>query len=255
MVNDLPLIDEPSDNCCPPDTASSADAVVSPSQASGRAYWVGLFSGIAALLGGIGCCGLPLLTATLGTVGIGSTFFTILQPYQPFFIGLAVSALGFEFFKAYRPSPVNTCCTGASKTKKVMLWSTLVVLTALISIQASQTATATSGQSGESGTGVGACCEVESTATSQPSCCSTDVESTASSGHVVFPVGTGDSRSCCATDVSASSLPSCCPTTTDSGDFDAVQSAATSATPAECCEAEAETVKSHTCCPESSNAK
>ena len=100
----------------------------------GRAgLWLSLGAAGMAVLSGIGCCGLPVLSSLLATLGVGSGFLTALQPFQPYLIGVAVLALGYEFYKAYRPLPETACCSRTGK--RVALWGTTVLMASLLLFQ------------------------------------------------------------------------------------------------------------------------
>lgn len=109
------------------------------------AFLISIASGVLALLGGIGCCGLPIFSSILALFGISSGFFISLKPYQPLFIIIAIASLAYEFFKAYRPiSHAGSCCH-SRKGKRVLLWSVAVMLTVSLVLQyvKNKTATAT----------------------------------------------------------------------------------------------------------------
>lgn len=90
--------------------------------------WLATGSGILALLSTIGCCGFPILSTVLATFGIGSGVFSALKPWQPLFLAIAITALAYEFYKAYRPIPKRATCCSSSRTKqRLLLW--LITLT------------------------------------------------------------------------------------------------------------------------------
>jgi len=57
----------------------------------------GIFGAVAAST----CCVLPLLLAVLGIGGAWMSSLRALAPYQPYFIGLAVAAIGYGFYQSY----------------------------------------------------------------------------------------------------------------------------------------------------------
>lgn len=57
---------------------------------------------VTALLASL-CCITPVLAVVGGLSGIASTF-SFLEPLRPYFIGLTVIALGYAFYKAYKPN-------------------------------------------------------------------------------------------------------------------------------------------------------
>lgn len=107
-------------SCCSPASQS-----IPPKQGK-TGLFVSLGASVMAVIAGIGCCGLPVLSGFLTTVGVGSGFLASLQPFQPYLIGLALVVLAFEFYKAYRPRKADECCS--SKGKKVALWVITVLL-------------------------------------------------------------------------------------------------------------------------------
>lgn len=89
------------------------------------------------------CCIGPVIFAALG-VGVGATgvlastagFLKALVPYRPFFIGVALVALGTGFYLVYRKPKAacvsETCCPDSrSRSKSVVLLWVATVLTLL----------------------------------------------------------------------------------------------------------------------------
>jgi mercuric ion transport protein len=68
-----------------------------------------LAGGFAALLASTCCLG-PLVLITLGISGAWISQLTLLEPYQPLFIGAALLALFFAWRRIWRP--VTTCAPG-----------------------------------------------------------------------------------------------------------------------------------------------
>lgn len=65
---------------------------------------------------------------------------TALAPYQPLFLGVAATALGFGFWRAYRRQ--EDCAAGsicekpvASRTTKAVLWLGLAAMLAAMSVK------------------------------------------------------------------------------------------------------------------------
>lgn len=56
--------------------------------------------GIAALLTGL-CCVVPLVLASIGLGGAWLANLRLLEPYRPVFIGIALAALGFAWWRIY----------------------------------------------------------------------------------------------------------------------------------------------------------
>lgn len=69
-----------------------------------------LFAGGAAAILASACCLGPLVLLTLGFSGAWISNLTLLQPYQPLFLGLAVVALYFAGRRIYRPA--QACAPG-----------------------------------------------------------------------------------------------------------------------------------------------
>ena len=109
----------------------SKDSIDNTSKSGGT--WLGIGAVGIALLSGVGCCGLPLLSSALVALGVGSGILAELRPYQPYLIGLAVVVLAYEFYKAYRPMPESTCCS--RKRKRIILWSVSLMMVVSLIIQ------------------------------------------------------------------------------------------------------------------------
>ena len=96
---------------------------------------VALIAGLASL----SCCVLPLLLFVIGASGAWVGTLTSLAPYQGYFIGGAVAAIGFGFWRVYGPSsrvcrPGSACGTPLSRRlTRIGLWAAVFfVLTALL---------------------------------------------------------------------------------------------------------------------------
>lgn len=90
--------------------------------------------GVAAILASTCCLG-PLLLITLGFSGAWIGNLTVLEPYRPAFIGVAVVALAFAYRRIFRPA--RTCNPGEvcaipriKKAYKLIFWTvaTLVLV-------------------------------------------------------------------------------------------------------------------------------
>lgn len=95
----------------------------------------GLFTvgGILAALAATSCCILPLALTVLGVSGAWMANLRALSPYQPYFIGLAVLALGYGFYQVYWRRPA--CADGDACAKplpnrlvKLGLWTGAVIV-------------------------------------------------------------------------------------------------------------------------------
>lgn len=90
--------------------------------------------GLAAILASACCLG-PLLLIALGFSGAWIGNLTVLEPYRPIFIGVALLALYFAYRRIYRPAadcePGDVCAVPRVKTTyKAIFWivATLVLI-------------------------------------------------------------------------------------------------------------------------------
>ena len=95
-----------------------------------------LAGGLAALLASTCCIG-PLVLITLGISGAWISHLTLLEPYQPLFIGAALLALFFAYRIIWRPvadcEPGQVCAIPSVKRSyKILFW--LVVLLVMLSL-------------------------------------------------------------------------------------------------------------------------
>ena len=90
--------------------------------------------GVAAILASTCCLG-PLVLVLLGFSGAWISTLTVLEPYRPLFIGVALIALFFAYRRIFRPAQV--CAPGevcaipqVHTTYKVIFWgvATLVLI-------------------------------------------------------------------------------------------------------------------------------
>ena len=91
-----------------------------------------LAGGLAAILASTCCLG-PLVLIMLGFSGAWIGNLAVLEPYRPFFIGVAMMALFFAWRRIYRPvqacKPGDACAVPQVRTTyKVIFW----VVTALV---------------------------------------------------------------------------------------------------------------------------
>lgn len=95
-----------------------------------------LTSGLAALLASTCCLG-PLVLVTLGLSGAWIGTLTVLEPYRPIFIGIALVAMFFAWRRIFRPvqacKPDEVCAVPQVRTAhKMIFWAVaLLVLIAL----------------------------------------------------------------------------------------------------------------------------
>jgi mercuric ion transport protein len=92
--------------------------------------------GIAGAIAASACCVLPLMLFSLGVGGVWVGRLAALSPYQPYFIGFAVLAVGYGFRQVYRRP--NTACSACARPLpkrlvKTSLWSaTVLIVIALV---------------------------------------------------------------------------------------------------------------------------
>ena len=93
-------------------------------------------AGAASALGASTCCVLPLVLVSMGFGGAWIAQLRALEQFQWVFIGLAVAAFGYAFYRLYvRPAPCGpeTACTPAMRRhQRVAFWATLVTAKALV---------------------------------------------------------------------------------------------------------------------------
>lgn len=92
--------------------------------------------GVAALLASTCCLG-PLVLVTLGFSGAWIGNLTVLEPYRPFFIGVALVAMFFAYRRIFRPvqacKPGEVCAVPQVRsTYKILFW--IVAALALIAL-------------------------------------------------------------------------------------------------------------------------
>lgn len=82
--------------------------------------------GLAAILGSACCLG-PLVLLSLGVSGAWISNLTLLEPFQPWFLGAAVVALFFAYRRIYRPAadcaPGEVCAVPATRRAyRIIFW-------------------------------------------------------------------------------------------------------------------------------------
>ena len=104
-----------------------------------RVAWTATGAGVLGALAMTSCCILPLVLVSLGVTGVFIGQLTALYTYKWVTFSLAAVALGYGFWKAYRPVPAEDCGAGTCARPvdrgimRGLLWSALVmVLLALI---------------------------------------------------------------------------------------------------------------------------
>lgn len=95
-------------------------------------------AGIVAALGASSCCVLPLVLVALGLGGAWIAQLREFERFFPVFIGAALAAFGFAFYRLYmRPTaacaPDETCASpDVRRRQRIAFWVTLVVAHALV---------------------------------------------------------------------------------------------------------------------------
>lgn len=96
-----------------------------------------LAAGVTAALGASTCCVLPLALVSVGLGGAWIAQLRALERFWPVFIGIAVAAFAFAFYRLYlRPAacgPDTACASPAMlRRQRIAFWLTLVGAKALI---------------------------------------------------------------------------------------------------------------------------
>ena len=94
-----------------------------------------LLGGVAAAIAASLCCIGPLVLVMLGVSGAWVANLAVLEPFRPYFLGLAIIFMFFAWQKIYRAPAAAVCTPGSlcalphtSQTYKFLYW----VVTALI---------------------------------------------------------------------------------------------------------------------------
>ncbi len=94
-------------------------------------------AGAVSALGATTCCVLPLALVSAGVGGAWVAQLRSLERFQWVFIGLALAAFGYAFYRLYlRPAPCEpgtACATPETRRRqRIAFWTTLVSAKALI---------------------------------------------------------------------------------------------------------------------------
>lgn len=94
-------------------------------------------AGLVSAFGASTCCVLPLALVSAGLSGAWIAQLRALERFAPIFIGLAILAFAYAFYRLYlRPAPCapeTGCVVPASrKRQRIAFWSTLVAAKLLI---------------------------------------------------------------------------------------------------------------------------
>jgi len=94
--------------------------------------------GILAGIGASACCLLPLLLTMVGVSGAWMSNLRAMEVFKPYFIAIAIIALGYGFYQVYWKVPKD-CAAGAACAKslpsgmvKLGLWSGAVIIFSVV---------------------------------------------------------------------------------------------------------------------------
>src|SRR6201984_2281680 len=98
-----------------------------------------LIAGILSAIGASICCVGPLVLLALGVSGAWIGSLTALEPYRPFFIGIALLFLAFAFHRLYLArrvcAPGSTCANPRTlKRQRLAFWIVTILVLGLISV-------------------------------------------------------------------------------------------------------------------------
>ena len=90
--------------------------------------------GILAGLAAASCCIVPFLLFLAGISGAWIANLTALEPYRPYFAGIAIGCIGYGFYRVYH-EPAAACVEGSycarpasNRIAKIGLWSATVII-------------------------------------------------------------------------------------------------------------------------------
>jgi mercuric ion transport protein len=93
-------------------------------------------AGAASALGASTCCVLPLVLVSMGFGGAWIAQLRALEQFQWVFIGLAVAAFGYAFYRLYlrpaRCAPDTACTPATRRHQRIAFWATLVTAKAVL---------------------------------------------------------------------------------------------------------------------------
>ena len=94
-------------------------------------------AGAASALGASVCCVLPLVLVAIGVGGAWVAQLRSLERFYPVFVGLAIAAFAYAFYRLYlKPAPCapDTACVSPAtrRNQRIAFWATLVAAKALI---------------------------------------------------------------------------------------------------------------------------
>ena len=96
-----------------------------------------MLGAVIATIGASLCCVAPLVLVMMGIGGAWIAYLTALEPYRPFFIGLALLFLGMAFYRLYiapkKCKPGDVCALPATRrNQRIIFWIATVILGSLL---------------------------------------------------------------------------------------------------------------------------
>lgn len=101
-----------------------------------RSLWATVSLGFLGALAMTSCCILPLTLVSVGVSGVFIGKLGALYQYHWYFLAFAVAALGYGFWKAYRPVTADNCADGtcARPMNRTLMRSILWVSLAIVAV-------------------------------------------------------------------------------------------------------------------------
>jgi mercuric ion transport protein len=96
-----------------------------------------IIAGVASALGASTCCVLPLVAVSIGLGGAWIAQMRELERFFPIFIGVAIAAFAYAFYRLYlKPAPcapATACATSSTRrNQRIVFWSTLISAKVLV---------------------------------------------------------------------------------------------------------------------------
>lgn len=97
-----------------------------------------LAAGALSALGASSCCALPLVLVTVGLSGAWVARMRELERFYPLFLGIALGAFGYAFYRLYLRRAPACAAQGACappltrRRQRVAFWTTLIFAAALV---------------------------------------------------------------------------------------------------------------------------
>ena len=93
-------------------------------------------AGAISALGASVCCVLPLALVAIGVGGAWVAQLRSLERFYPVFVGLAIAAFAYAFYRLYlRAAPCDgesSCSPATRRNQRIAFWATLIAAKALI---------------------------------------------------------------------------------------------------------------------------